>query len=51
MVDFLAELHDTRSVTAAVRVVGMSRNSANRLRVRLEARGFDVAGAAALKWM
>ncbi|WP_295631077.1 LysR family transcriptional regulator [Novosphingobium sp.] len=47
-VAFLMELRATRSVTKAARVVGMSRNSAYRLRARQRGSGFDAAWAAAL---
>ena len=49
MVDFLVELHATHSVTAAAKAVGMSRNSAYRLRARRRGQGFDAAWAAAFK--
>jgi len=47
MARFLRELAATHSVTAAARSVGMSRESAHRLRNRLKGQPFDVAWEAA----
>lgn len=43
MADFLRQLSATHSVSAAARSVGMSRQSAYRLRSRLKGRAFDLA--------
>jgi hypothetical protein len=49
MVDFLRQLAATHSVSAAARSVGMSRNSAYRLRNRLKGQPFDIAWEAAFR--
>ena len=49
MVAFLHELSATRSVKAAARAVGMSRNSAYRLRARSRGQAFALAWDAALE--
>jgi hypothetical protein len=43
MADFLRQLSATHSVSAAAKSVGMSRQSAYRLRSRLKGRAFDLA--------
>ena len=49
MTDFLRQLAATHSVTAAARSVGMSRESAHRLRNRLKGQPFDIAWEAAFR--
>lgn len=49
MARFLAELAATHSVAAAARVVGMSRQSAYRLKARLRDQPFDLAWEAAVQ--
>jgi hypothetical protein len=49
MAQFLRHLAATHSVTAAARAVGMSRNSAYKLRARLKGQPFDVAWEAAFR--
>lgn len=49
MARFLAELASTHSVASAARVVGMSRQSAYRLKARLRDTPFDLAWEAALQ--
>jgi hypothetical protein len=49
MVDFLRQLAATHSVSAAARSVGMSRESAYRLRNRLKGQPFDIAWEAAFR--
>lgn len=49
MAEFLRQLAATHSVTAAARAVGMSRNSAYKLRARLKGQPFDVAWEAAFR--
>lgn len=49
MARFLAELAATHSVAAAARVVGMTRQSAYRLKARLRDRAFDLAWEAAVQ--
>jgi hypothetical protein len=49
MVDFLRQLAATHSISAAARSVGMSRNSAYRLRARLKGQPFDIAWEAAFR--
>jgi hypothetical protein len=49
MADFLRHLAATHSVTAAARAVGMSRNSAYKLRARLKGQPFDIAWEAAFR--
>lgn len=49
MARFLTELAATHSVSAAARVVGMSRQSAYRLKARLRDQPFDLAWEAALQ--
>ncbi len=49
MAEFLRELGATQSVSAAARSVGMSRQSAHRLRNRLKGEPFDIAWEAAFQ--
>jgi hypothetical protein len=49
MAEFLRQLAATHSVTAAARAVGMSRNSAYKLRTRLKGQPFDIAWEAAFR--
>jgi len=49
MARFLRELAATHSVTAAARMVGMSRQSAYKLRSRLKGQPFDIAWEAAFR--
>ena len=49
MAEFLRQLAATHSVTAAARSVGMSRNSAYKLRSRLKGQPFDIAWEAAFR--
>ena len=49
MVDFLRMLAATHSVSAAARSVGMSRQSAHKLRNRLKGQPFDIAWEAAFR--
>lgn len=49
MADFLRQLAATHSVSAAARSVGMSRESAHRLRNRLKGQPFDIAWEAAFR--
>ena len=49
MVAFLHALASTRSVSGAAKAVGMSRNSAYRLRARHKGQPFDLAWGAALE--
>jgi hypothetical protein len=49
MVDFLRQLAATHSVSAAARSVGMSRESAYRLRNRLKGQPFDIAWETAFR--
>lgn len=49
MTDFLRQLAATHSVSAAARSVGMSRESAYRLRNRLKGQPFDIAWEAAFR--
>ena len=49
MAMFLRELGATQSVSAAAKAVGMSRNSAYRLRARLKGEPFDLAWEAAFQ--
>ena len=49
MAEFLRQLAATHSVSAAARRVGMSRNSAFRLRNRLMGEPFDIAWEAAVR--
>jgi hypothetical protein len=49
MAQFLTELAATHSVAAAARVVGMSRQSAYRLKARLRDQAFDLAWEAAVQ--
>ena len=49
MTMFLRELGATQSVSAAAKAVGMSRNSAYRLRARLKGEAFDIAWEAAFQ--
>jgi hypothetical protein len=49
MVDFLRQLAVTHSVTAAAKSVGMTRESAHRLRNRLKGQPFDIAWEAAFR--
>jgi hypothetical protein len=49
MAEFLRQLAATHSVTAAARSVGLSRESAHRLRNRLKGQPFDVAWEAAFR--
>jgi len=49
MARFLTELASTHSVSAAARAVGMSRQSAYRLKVRLRDQPFDLAWEAAVQ--
>lgn len=49
MADFLAELATSHSVAAAARAVGLSRQSAYRLRARLRGEAFDAAWEAAVQ--
>ena len=49
MAEFLRQLAATQSVTAAAKAVGMSRNSAYKLRNRLKGQPFDIAWEAAFR--
>ena len=49
MAMFLRELAATQTVSAAAKAVGMSRNSAYRLRARLKGEPFDIAWEAAFQ--
>jgi hypothetical protein len=49
MTEFLRQLAATHSVSAAARTVGMSRESAHRLRNRLKGQPFDIAWEAAFR--
>jgi hypothetical protein len=49
MAEFLRQLAATHSVSAAAKAVGMSRESAHRLRARLKGQPFDIAWEAAFR--